>query len=69
MACSWAAFNALRACEPSRYAWVGAPPEKEVAPEFGRNGTMVAALARILRGAFAARARLPTAPAVGLGAR
>lgn len=41
---------------PSRneYACVGAPPEKEVAPEPRRNGAALAAIARVLRQALGA---------------
>lgn len=34
----------------AEYACVGAPPEKEVAPEPRRNGAVLAGLARVLRG-------------------
>ena len=38
----------------AEYACVGAPPEKEVAPEPRRNGAVVAGLARVLRGVLGA---------------
>lgn len=37
----------------TEYVCVGVPPEKEVAPEPRENGATLAAIARILRGAFA----------------
>jgi len=57
MACSWAAFGALRACELG-YASVGVPPEREVASVPRENGAVVAAFMRVLRDAF----RTPRGP-------
>ncbi len=39
------------------FACVGAPPEKEVFPEPRRNGALLAAIGRLLRGGFGDPAR------------
>ncbi len=46
----WSSFVPRRAVD---YACVGAPPEKEVAPEPRENGATLAAIARVLRGVLA----------------
>lgn len=51
MACGYASFPGLTLRPRDEYACIGAPPEKEVAPEPRRNGAMLAAIARVLRGA------------------
>lgn len=49
MACGTANVFPFGIRERREYACVGAPPEKEVAPEPRENGAVIAALARILR--------------------
>lgn len=52
MAFVHATFPFVPPRERDEYACVGVPPEKEVTPEPRENGATLAALARILRGAF-----------------
>lgn len=54
MAYGYATFPTFTPRPRNEYACVGAPPEKEVVPEPRRNGAMLAAIARVLRQAFAA---------------
>ena len=52
MAYAYATFPTFAPRPRNEYACVGAPPEKEVAPEPRRNGAMLAAIARVLRDAL-----------------
>lgn len=54
MAFACAPFPAHHLRDRTEYACVGAPPEKEIAPEPRENGALLAAVARVLRDAFAA---------------
>lgn len=54
MACVSTSFPLFGARDRNEYACVGVPPEKEVSPELREDGATLAALARILRGAFGA---------------
>ncbi len=54
MACAHASLPTFATRPRREYACVGAPPEKEIIPEPRWNGTMLAAIARVLRGAFEA---------------
>jgi hypothetical protein len=56
MAYAYASFPTFALRTRDEYACVGAPPEKEVVPEPRRYGATLAALARVLRGAFSATA-------------
>ncbi len=56
MAYGYASFPMIARRLRDEYACVGAPPEKEVTPEPRENGAMLAAIARVLRGALGAPA-------------
>lgn len=68
MAFAYATVPPFRAWARDEYACVGVPPEKEVAPEPPENGAVVAAIARVLRGALAAgRKPAPVGAETGQG--
>ena len=52
MAYAYATLPMFGVRSRNEYACAGAPPEKEVVPEPRRNGATLAAIARVLRGAF-----------------
>lgn len=60
MACGYGTLSAVLVRDRTEYVCMGVPPEKEVTPEPRENGATLAAIGRILRGAFGAtRDRAP----------